>query len=223
MSILTFETQNQYKSCTNYDAPVYKIWCPTSKGLARYWVVSTFLCPVWPLNFDLKTHKGYQFFKMYSVQSLMSVKERFLEVLSCQYIHISSLTPWPLNLKIWSGQYTFHDVQVYKVWSLSNRGSRYWVVSIFLCLVWPFDLLTSKSIMVIYFSWCTSLQSLKSVKQRVLNMLSSPYTQMSSLTLWTSKSIVANYFLWCISLQSLKSVKQRVLKILSGQNIPISR
>jgi hypothetical protein len=41
---------------------------------------------------DLKTCKGYQFFKMYSVQSLMSVNERVLKILSGRYIHMSSST-----------------------------------------------------------------------------------------------------------------------------------
>jgi hypothetical protein len=37
---------------------------------------------------------------------------------------------------------------------------------------------------VIYFSWCTILQNLRSVKQRVLKILSSQYIHMSNLTLW---------------------------------------
>jgi hypothetical protein len=56
------------------------------------------------LAFDLKTHKGNQFFKMYSVQSLMSVKEKVLKILSGLYIHMSSLT---LDLKINSGHLLF--------------------------------------------------------------------------------------------------------------------
>jgi hypothetical protein len=71
---------------------------------------------------------------------------------------------------------------------------------------------------------CTSLHSLKSVKQTVLKILSGQYIPMSSLTSWpvTSKSIVVIYFSWCNSLQSLKSVKQRVFKILSGPYISMS-
>jgi hypothetical protein len=110
-----------------------------------------------------------------SLQCLKSVKQKVLKILSSQYTctHMSSLTPWPQN-QLWSS--TFHDVLVYKVWSLSGKGfSRYWVVSIFLCPTWPLDLWTSKSIMVIYFSWCTSLHSLKSVKQRVLKIMNSQY------------------------------------------------
>jgi hypothetical protein len=181
------------------------------------------------LTLDLKTHKGYQFFKAYSVQNLISVNERALKILSDQYIQclVRTLELWPQNQK-WSS--TFHTLLVYKVWSLSSRGfSRYWVVSIFICLVWTlelrpfnlkicsshllsmiykstkfevyqakgsqyiewsiysfvqFDPLTSKSIKVNYFSRYTSLQSLKSVKQRVLKILSNQYTHMSSLTLW---------------------------------------
>jgi hypothetical protein len=96
---------------------------------------------------------------------------------------------WPLDLwpqdQSWSS--TFHDVLVYKVWSLSSKGfSRYWIVSIFICPVWLLDLWTSKSIVVIYFSWCTSLQNfLKSVKLRVLKILSCHDTHMSILTPWT--------------------------------------
>jgi hypothetical protein len=49
---------------------------------------------------------------------------------------------WPQN-QSWSS--TSHDVLVYKVWSLSSKGfSRYWVVSILICPVWPLDLWTSK-------------------------------------------------------------------------------
>jgi hypothetical protein len=53
---------------------------------------------------DLKIHKGYQFFKMYSVQSLMSVKQRVLKLLSDQYINMCSLI---LDLKINSGHLLF--------------------------------------------------------------------------------------------------------------------
>jgi hypothetical protein len=42
-----------------------------------------------------------------------------------------------------------------------------------------FDHLTLKSIMVIYSSWCTNLQSLKSVKQTVIKILSSQYRKGS--------------------------------------------
>jgi hypothetical protein len=45
-----------------------------------------------------------------------------------------------------------------------------------------FDILTSQPFVVIYFSWCTNLQSLKSVKQTVLRILSSQYIHMSILT-----------------------------------------
>jgi hypothetical protein len=156
------------------------------------------------------------FFKMYSVQSLMSVKERTLKVLSGQCNHVQ------FDLKIkWSS--TFHDVLVYKVWSLSIKWfSRYWMVNTFLCPVWPLDLLTSKSIMVIYFSWCTSLQSLSSkgfLRYWLVNTFLCP---VWPLDLLTSKSIMVIYFSWCTSLQSLQSVKQMVLKILSSQYIPLS-
>jgi hypothetical protein len=86
------------------------------------------------------------------------------------------------------------------------------------------DLLTSKSMGLIYHLGCTSVLSLKYVKQRVLKMLSGQYILMSSLALdlLTSKSIGLICYLRCISVLSLKFVKQRVLKIFDGQNIPIS-
>jgi hypothetical protein len=77
-----------------------------------------------------------------------------------------------------------------------------------------------------YFPWCTSLQNLKSIKQRVLKkywLVSIFLCPIWPLDLWSFnfKFIVVIYFSWCTSLQSLKSVKQSLLKILNGQNIPI--
>jgi hypothetical protein len=68
---------------------------------------------------------------------------------------------------------------------------------------------------------CTSLSSLMSVKQRVLQILSSHYIFMSILTLdfWTSKSIGVIHSLGYTRVPSFMSVKQRVFKILSGQYI----
>jgi hypothetical protein len=166
---------------------------------------------------------------MYSVQSLMSVKERTLRILSGQCIHMSSLTSKSIKVIYFS-----RDTSLQSLKPVKKRFSRYW----FICPVWPLDLwhfnlkicsgyllsmlykstkfevcqakgsqdiewsiysyiqfdpltfhlLTSKSIMVIYFSWCTSLQSLNSVKQRVLKILRSQYTHMSSLTPWSLTS-----------------------------------
>ena len=141
---------------------------------------------------------------MYSIQSLISVKERVPKILTGQYIHTSSLT---LNLKINSG-HLLYNVLVYKVWSLSSKGFWWYrVVNIFVCPVWPLDLLTLRYVAVVYFPWCTSLQSLKSVMRRVLKILSGQYIPLClvwPLDLLTSKSIMVIYFLWCTSLQSLK-------------------
>jgi hypothetical protein len=102
--------------------------------------------------------------------------------------------------------------------------------------VQSFDPLTSKHRGMIYSLRCTSVQSFKSVKQRVLKILSGQYIHMSSLTLdikinrvhllfWiyqcikfeVCQSLWSIYYLGCTSV----SVKQRVLKILNIQNIPI--
>jgi hypothetical protein len=114
----------------------------------------------------------------------MSIQQRILKILSGHYIHMSRVTLefWLIDLK----SSTFHDVPLYKVWSLSCKWfSRYWVVSTFIYPVCPltFDILTSKSIVVIYFSWCTIVQCLKSVNQRVLKILSGQYIHISNMTL----------------------------------------
>jgi hypothetical protein len=143
---------------------------------------------------------------------------------------VQPLNLWPLNLKICSRHLLSVMYMSTKFEVCQAKGSQDIEWSVYSYIQFDpltFDFLTIKSIMVIYFSWCTSLQSLKSVKQRVLKILSGQYTLMSSLTPWpfdffTSKSIGVIYFLWCTSLQScLKSVKQRVLKILSGQYIHV--
>jgi hypothetical protein len=89
----------------------------------------------------------------------------------------------------------------YKVWCLSRKGSKDIVVCIFICPVWTLTF-NLKSCIGIYFPWCTSPQSLKSVKQRVLKILSIQYTHMSSLPLdllaW--KFLLVIYFPLCTSL-----------------------
>jgi hypothetical protein len=122
---------------------------------------------------------------MYSVQSLMSVKERGLKLSSVQYIHMSSLTLDLLTSKSIMVIY-FSWWLVYKVWSVSSKGfSRYWVVSILICPVWPLDLWTSKSIGVIYYSWCTSVLNLKSVKQRYWEDKIFVFPVLNNLDLWS--------------------------------------
>jgi hypothetical protein len=132
---------------------------------------------------------------------------------------MSSSTPWPFDLKICSGHLLSMMYKSTNFEVCQAKGSQDIEWSVYSYVQFDFltcDLLTSKSIVVIYFSWCNSLQSLKFVKLRVLKILSDQHTYWP-LDLWTSKSIVAIYFSWCTSLQSLKSVNQGVLKILSGQ------
>ena len=126
------------------DVLVFKVWSLSSKGFSRYWVVNIFICQIWPLDLLTLKYVTVVYFPWYTcLQSLKSVKQTVLKILSGQYIPMSSLTPWPLTSwpknQSWSS--TFHDVLVYKVWSLSSKGfSRYGVVSIFLCPIWPLDL-----------------------------------------------------------------------------------
>jgi hypothetical protein len=168
-----------------------------------------------PLNFDFLTSKSIVviYFSCASLQSLKCVKQRALKILSGQYIPMSSLTLdfWIFYLKINSCHllfmmYNFTKFEVCQALGFSrNEGE-----CIFIFPVWSLDLWYSKSIVVIYFSWCTSLQSLKSVKQTVLKISSGQYIPMSNLTPWpllTSKSIGVIYYLRCTSVSSLKSVK----------------
>jgi hypothetical protein len=158
----------------------------------EYYVVSIFIWPDSPFTIDLLTSKSIGVIDSLgciSVLSLMSVKQKVLQDIEWSvfsYVQFYS-QPSTFDLKINTGYLiTLHGVPVYKVWSLSSKGfSRYWVVSIFICPVWPltFDPLTSKSIGFIYYLGCISAWSLKSVKQRVLKILSGQYIPMSSLTL----------------------------------------
>jgi hypothetical protein len=186
---------------------------------SRYWAVSIFLCLVWPLTFDLIDLK----INNTSVQSLMSFKQEVPKTLNGHYIlcPVWPLTFGPKNL-YWSS--TLHGVPVYKVWSLLNKGlSRYWVVSIFICPIWP---LTSKSIGLFNLLF----RIYQDMKFECLTS-SKGFSRYWAISIFLSpvdpwpldlKPILVIYSSWCTSVQSLKSVKQRVLKILSGQYIPVS-
>jgi hypothetical protein len=86
-----------------YDVPaVKKFDVQQAKYYEDNWAVSTFLCAVWPWTWhiDLKTHKSYQFFKMYSAQSLMSVKKKVLKIVNGEYVFICPIWPLTFHLKI---------------------------------------------------------------------------------------------------------------------------
>jgi hypothetical protein len=174
--------------CTKFDVHQAKDYQDVERSVLSY-----FQFDLW--HIDLKTQKGYQFFKMYCVQSLMSVKERVFKILSGQYIHMPSLIPWPLSSESKVVIY-FHDVLVYKVWCLSSKGfSRYWVISIFKCPVWPLHLwhfnliiksghLLSMTYKFTQFDWLFTVSSSRifSLKLRVFKILSDQYIPMSSFT-----------------------------------------
>jgi hypothetical protein len=83
-----------------------------------------------------------------------------------------------------------------------------------------FDILTSNSIGSMYYLRCISVWSLKSVMQRVLQILSGQFIPMSSLTF--NQVYRGQLLSWCNCVESLKFVKQRVLKLLSGWYIHMS-
>jgi hypothetical protein len=131
-----------------------------------------------------------------SVQSLKSVKERVLKILSGQYIYMSSLTLDWLYLRFYVPLKNFS-----LIW---KRHHCQWRAAKFK------PMLGAQSL------WAG----------RVLYRATPAVTWdlgFSSLS-WRTASF--SRFLWhtrgCISVWSLKSVKQRVLKILNWQNISIS-
>jgi hypothetical protein len=62
---LTIWFNNQYWLSTLHGVPVYKQWSLSSKGFLRYWDVSIFICPVWPLTIDLKINRIHLLFRKY--------------------------------------------------------------------------------------------------------------------------------------------------------------
>jgi hypothetical protein len=92
------------------------------------------------------------------------------------YVQFFTLDLWISTAK-WPS--ALHDLPMCKVWSLSIKGfSRYWVVSLFICPVWS---LTSKCMGLIYYLGCTSVLSLKSVRQRILKIWNGQNTSSSSV------------------------------------------
>jgi hypothetical protein len=120
------------------------------------------------------------------LQSLKSVKQRDLKILSSQYIHMSNLTPWPLNLKIncghllfmmyWSTKFEVCQAKVFQ----DIEKSVYSNVQFYPL---TFDLLTSNQLWSSFFHDVLVYKVWKSVKERDLKTLSSQYIHLLYLQL----------------------------------------
>jgi hypothetical protein len=120
---------------------------------------------------------------------------------------------------------TFQYVPVYE----NNKKSKCMLISKYIYLYWVTQFYAGDTLCFVWYDslGCTSVLSLKSVKQRVLKISSGQYISMFSLTLdlwpfWPQLNRVHLLFriYHCTTLVSLKSVKQRVLRISSTQYLP---
>jgi hypothetical protein len=102
----------------------------------RYLPMSSF--DPWP--FDRKINSGHLLFMVNQCTKFKVCQAKDSQDIEWSVYSYVQFDNWHFDLNINKGHLQF-NLSVYEVWNLSSkRLSRYWVVGIFLCPVWPLTL-----------------------------------------------------------------------------------
>ena len=114
MSSLTLElyalTSKPIRVINSLRCTVYKVWCLSRKGLSRYWLVSIFICPFWPLDlwpqnqYWSSTSHDVLVYKVWSLSRKRFSRYWVVRIFICP---VRPLDFWTFDLKINDGHLLF--------------------------------------------------------------------------------------------------------------------